>query len=231
MHSHQATFLVPCFNEKENLSNLILEFEREKYFEKFNLLIVENGSNDNSLEYLMHLHVPNLKFVRVVKNLGYGNGLVTGIASASTEFVGWIHADQHNLLSEIAKWDLESLHGSEFIKGYRKKRPFSQKMVSLGMEWICSLILGHRLRDINAQPSLYPKHFLLDCVNPPHDFSLDLFFYFNAKLNGLKEIRKDVLFVDRIVGFSNWKRGISSIFLMSLNTIKACRKLRQQSKC
>lgn len=231
MRANQATILVPCFNEKENLRNLVLDFEREKYFEKFNLLIVENGSNDNSLDYLMRLNVPNLKFVKVWNNRGYGNGLIVGISSADTEFVGWIHADQRNLLSEIARWDLESMKHHGFIKGYRTKRPLSQKVVSLGMEWICSLILGQRLREINAQPSLYPRYFLLESDNPPHDFSLDMFFYFKAKVYGLEEIRREVLFVDRMVGYSKWKRDISSIFFMSLNTVKASWKMRQQSKC
>ncbi len=228
MSFQQATFVVPCFNEELNLRNLVLEFEQEKHYERFNLLIVENGSTDGSLQYLMQLRIPNLEFVRVEQNRGYGNGLLFGISSAKTRFVGWIHADQHNLLSEIASWDLDAIKENEFIKGIRKNRPVSQKVVSLGMERICSMILGQKLKEINAQPSLYPREFLVKWENPPLDFSLDMFFYSKAKLDRLIETRKNVLFVDRTIGSSNWKRGIQSIVLMGLKTIKASWSFRRR---
>jgi glycosyltransferase involved in cell wall biosynthesis len=230
MSLQQATIIVPCFNEEENLRNLVFDFQQEKYYEIFNLLVVENGSTDGSLDYLKQLSIPNFNYVRVRQNRGYGNGLIAGISSSRTRFVGWIHADQLNLLSEIASWDLESLKDDEFIKGYRKNRPASQKVVSVGMELICSLILGQRLREINAQPSLYPREFLIAWENQPLDFSLDMFIYSKAKLVGLKENRKDVLFVDRKIGMSNWKFGIRSILMMSLKTVKASWSFRRLSK-
>ena len=70
------SLVIPCYNESKNLVNLV---ERCKYLlsEKENLevLIVDNGSTDNSSEVLADIltnyHDERLRTVKIKQNQGY----------------------------------------------------------------------------------------------------------------------------------------------------------------
>lgn len=220
------TVIVPCYNEYSNLEIILDTYVKKRYSGLFQLLIVDNGSSDQTRDFLERINEKGVSSLRVEVNQGYGHGLLAGISYANTDFVGWIHADQSSLLDEVAK--LFPLVGDLdlFIKGVRLNRPISQQIFSILMSIFCSLILRQRLYEINAQPSIYPRSFLLECQKPPQDFSIDLFFHYFAKRKGLREQRVRVDFVDRLIGVSTWKSGIHSIFLMGLKILSASWRMR-----
>lgn len=224
------TLIVPCYNEHSNLEIILDHYVKKRYSELFHLLIVDNGSSDQTKSLLKHTSQDGVSSLRVEVNQGYGHGLLAGISCANTDLVGWIHADQSTLLDEVAK--LIPLAGDLdfFIKGVRLNRPLSQRMFSLLMSRLCSWILSQKLYEINAQPSIYPRDFLLERQRPPQDFSIDLFFYYFAKRNGLQEQRIKIDFVDRLIGVSTWKNGIHSVILMGIKTLSASWKMRDK-KC
>jgi hypothetical protein len=67
-----------------------------------------------------------------------------------------------------------------------------------------TLLLRTRLWDINAQPNMFPRAFFESWVNPPHDFSLDLYVYFTARSQDLPVYRFPVEFGERAHGISHW---------------------------
>lgn len=225
MHEN-LTIIVPCYNEALSLPLIVSAFNEIKDKNKFQLVLLDNGSTDGSAKFLASVKSSNINIVTVPINKGYGNGLVKAIRNVNTPFTGWIHADQINLLNEINTWDIENLRGNIFVKGVRKHRPLSQRFFSVGMSLCCSIILRVRLREINAQPSIYPTNFLWSLKNPPGDFSVDLFYYSNAKIRGLHETRIKTDFFDRTIGTSNWKTGLASILQMSAITLRAGWRMR-----
>ena len=115
-----------------------------------------------------------------------------------------------------------------FYKGFRVGRTKKEEIISLSMSMICSLILGTKLREVNAQPSIYPRNFLIQMENPPKDFSFDMYVYFRAVSNGLKENRIKVQAPIRTKGTSSWNTGMRAIFKMSLNTILAAIHMKRR---
>ena len=78
------------------------------------------------------------------------------------------------------------------------------------MSFFESILLGKFFWDINAQPTMFPKKFFKSWKNPPDDFSLDLFCYYEAKKQKLKIHRFPVKFDKRLYGHSKWNFGFSS---------------------
>ena len=91
-----------------------------------------------------------------------------------------------------------------FVKGRRYGRPFSDIAFTIGMSIFETLLLGKRMWDINAQPTMFPRKFYENWRDPPHDFSLDLFAYYQARMADMDVYRFPVLFSERAHGVSHW---------------------------
>jgi glycosyltransferase involved in cell wall biosynthesis len=88
------SLIIPCFNEAANLPNLIKKCEA---FAKnnFEVIIVNNGSKDNTSEILSKLLGKSSQILKVeiINNKGYGHGILEGLKKAKGEIIGWTHGD------------------------------------------------------------------------------------------------------------------------------------------
>jgi hypothetical protein len=75
---------------------------------------------------------------------------------------------------------------------------------TIGMSLFETLLLGRRMWDINAQPTMFSRSFFETWTLPPDDFSLDLYAYYQAQKFGLKVYRFPVRFSERAHGVSHW---------------------------
>ena len=89
------TIVIPCFNEKESLSDLINNLKILN--NKIKFLIIENGSSDGSYEYLNEIkeELPsNIVIYFKKENTGYGSGVFEGLNKIqNSKYIGWIHGD------------------------------------------------------------------------------------------------------------------------------------------
>ena len=67
-----------------------------------------------------------------------------------------------------------------------------------------SVLIRKPMWDINAQPTMFSRAFFESWHEPPHDFSLDLFAYYQARCNELDVHRFPVKFGERAHGVSHW---------------------------
>jgi hypothetical protein len=91
-----------------------------------------------------------------------------------------------------------------FVKGRRYGRPLGDVAFTVGMSFFETLLLSKPMWDINAQPTMFPRRFFESWREPPHDFSLDLYAYYQARMAGLTVHRFRVLFGERAHGVSHW---------------------------
>ncbi len=208
------SIVVPCYNEEENLPNLIQRFESLTRGDfDWELVLVDNGSRDGSAVVLeRELTRPNRQFVRVVTvphpNVGYGHGIMTGLRAARGQYLAWTHADGQTPPGDVLRaFDL-LLNSSEsqrtFVKGKRRGRPVKDALFTLGMQVAALALLGENLDDINGQPKAFHRSLLDLATSPPVDLSLDLYFYWLAKRNGFAMKTIDVHFGEREHGESKW---------------------------
>jgi glycosyltransferase involved in cell wall biosynthesis len=232
----KLSIIIPCFNEEENIPLILERFAGiiDRY--DVEVILVNNGSQDNTGLVMAEL-VPNYPFARITTvdiNQGYGHGILSGLAVAKGEYLGWLHADmQTDPYDSITALELiESLKNPTdiFIKGCRKGRPLSDNLFTIGMSIFESLYLGYRMWDINGQPSIFHRSFYDSWINPPHDFSLDLFAFYMAKHNGLRVKRFPVVFPERIHGESSWNSGLVARWNLIKRTIAFSIDLKRQVK-
>ena len=97
-----------------------------------------------------------------------------------------------------------------------------------GMSAFETLYMGVKLYDVNAQPNVFSKKFFETWINPPKDFSLDLYALFMAQKSGLHIERFDVMFPKRVHGTSHWNTGLVSKWKFIKRTVGFSRKLNKE---
>jgi len=201
------SLVIPCYNEAANLP-LLLERCKGVAGADTEVILVDNGSTDDSPQVLARLlpAYPGCRSVRVEQNQGYGFGILSGLRAARGEILGWTHADmQTDPQDALRGLELFARHGAKsFVKGRRYGRPLADVAFTLGMSVFETLLLGKPFWDINAQPTMFTREFFATWSNPPHDFSLDLYAYYEARRQGLAVHRFPVHFGDRAHGVSHW---------------------------
>lgn len=228
----RLSIVVPCYNEAENIPLILKRFE-EVVTDDMEVVLVNNGSTDNSADILKKL-LPDFKFARLVNvliNQGYGYGILQGLESCDSDYIGWTHADMQTDPNDVVKaWEIVKSANEKniYVKGNRKGRPFGDTFFTWGMGVFETVYMGEKLNDINAQPNIFPKEFFDIWKNPPHDFALDLYAAYMAKKQGLQLIRFPVLFPERIHGDSKWNTGMKSKWKFIKRTIDFSIKLKKQ---
>lgn len=238
MSDIRYSIVVPCYNEEKNIPLLLESFSKVITHKDIELIVVNNGSTDNTSQVILE-ELKKYCFVKTIEvkiNKGYGFGILSGLAIAKGDYLGWTHADMQtdpaDVLSACSK--IDNLIQNEkysrdnlFIKGDRKGRPWLDQFFTMGMSVFESLYLGCQLWDINAQPNIFHKSFYSSwCNGAPYDFSLDLFVLYQAKIRGLDIVRFPVPFPERVHGESSWNTGLLGKWKFIKRTLEFSRELK-----
>ena len=229
----KVSLVIPCFNEGKNLPFLLRKLEKVKGNKSFEIIIVENGSDDDSLSIIKSFisEFPNLKLVSIKQNKGYGYGIIHGLKKAEGDLLAWTHADMQTNPLDIIE-GLKHFSNTEkklFVKGLRYGRKITDRFFTICMSIFASLNLRCFLWDINAQPTIFPASFFKEWIYPPNDFSLDLYVYFLAKRKGYIVKRFNVEFSERLFGISKWNFNLKSKVKFIKRNLKYILKLSKNS--
>ncbi len=146
----ELTILLPCLNEEKTLANVINEIKEElnKLNVSSEILVVDNGSSDNSVKIAKSLKARVIK----EKERGYGKALQTGINKAKGKYIIMGDCDQSysfkyiNLFYQELKKGTDLVIGNRFLGKMEKgAMPFSHKYI--GTPFIS--FLGRKLYKIS----------------------------------------------------------------------------------
>ena len=208
--------VLPCYNESKGLANILERFQAVSGDRPFELILVDNGSTDETQQVLAELlpRFPFARSVQIQKNRGYGDGIFTGLKAARGELLAWSHADLQTDPADVFRaWDLygQSQEPSRLlVKGRRRGRRLGEWLISRGMELVAFLLLRRCLTEINAQPKLFHRGLLAHLKGPPIDFNFDVYVLYQAKRHGWRVRSIDVEFPPRPHGKSHWAATWSS---------------------
>jgi len=223
----KVEIVIPCFNEEGAISKLVEVCQSVNGRSGVTFILVDNGSTDNTwLKMTEHSPHEAVRFIRLSENIGYGNGIFAGLKESNAAILGWTHADLQTNPADIIEGVTLMYSGFQFVKGLRSGRPWTDYIFSSLMAIFASIVFLSKLKDINAQPTLFTREFFLSLENPPKDFSLDLYALVEAKHKGLEIGRFPVFFHPREFGKSSWNNGLWSKIKMSVRTAKYILKLR-----
>lgn len=230
MSQFAFSVVLPCYNEAQNLP-LILEGYRKVWRDSCELVLVNNGSTDNSAQVLaQELSKPENAFARSVLvpvNQGYGYGVMSGVRAAKGEVIGISHADMQCPPADLFRaYDLLAGNENAIVKGRRAKRELSASVVTVGMATIATSVLMTPLTDVNAQPKVFSRSLVEHLSDPPNGFELDLYILYSARKLGWKVLELPVVFGKRAHGTSKWAFSLASRRRHMWATLKYIFRLR-----
>ena len=118
--------VIPVYNEEKSLGKLYNELTKAlaKVGQNYEILAVDDGSQDKSFEILRKLHQkdPRLKVVRFRRNFGQTAALAAGFDYAKGDIVVSIDADLENDPNDIPKLLSKLNEGYDIVSGWRKNR-------------------------------------------------------------------------------------------------------------
>lgn len=222
--NNELAIAIPCYNERAHLPDLLTAYAEASGDLNWELVIIDNGSSDGTWEYLQSVknQFPFIKPVRIEVNHGYGAGLHAGMLQCKAPVVGWTHGDLQCPPADVFKaYNLYKSSQPELVlvKGHRMKkgRSWVRLTISMTLEMVAMMILGHWFRDLNGQPKLFPRQLLETFRKPPPRYSYDVYVQYMAHKNGYKIKSFPVLFAPRSDGRSHWAKSFRS----QLNAIKS----------
>ena len=132
------SIIIPLYNEAENIIQLNTEilqaltsFKNTNY--KFEIIYVEDGSTDNTLESLKKFNnTIKTIIVKNIYNLGQSKSIMNGIDSSSYNNIIMLDGDLQNDPHDIIKMiDIYSKNEDVLVHGYRKNRndPYLTKIL------------------------------------------------------------------------------------------------------
>ncbi|MGE3624195.1 MAG: glycosyltransferase family 2 protein [Bdellovibrionales bacterium] len=213
------SLVIPCYDEARNLPDLIARCMAVAAQSDMEIILVDNGSRDETPGILASLEHDRVRSVRVEVNRGYGFGILAGLNAARGDILGWTHADLQTDPADALRGlaIFQKYPGQKiFVKGSRHGRKFSDVVFTFGMSVFETLLFAAPFRDVNAQPTLFPRALFESWKNPPHDFALDLFAYWSARRAGYAVKRFPVHFGPRGHGTQsrwnvNWQSKLHMI--------------------
>ena len=233
------TIIIPCYNERDNIDNLISKIKplQKKYDLEY--VLVENGSKDESRTYFKDnidgKHY-GIKIVYVDINQGYGYGLQQGMKVASGDYVGWIHADLQIPPDDLVQFfdETEKHDSSEklFLKGRRTNRGAFDSFFTNGQSVFNTILFGAKIYDVGAIPVLFSRSLLNEVLidDMANDFSIELYVYKEAIRLGYKIIRFKVKLSNREKGNSSWNHGVMSKIKQSKRIFDASFRIKRGDK-
>ena len=225
------SIIIPCYNEELSIPKLI-DNCLSIINDDIEIIIVDNGSIDDTFQELNKLNIPNnIMPIRIEKNIGYGNGIMSGLNCANGDVLSWTHADLQTDLSDIIRGytihKKELLNKTCVVKGKRKKRNLFDAFFTFLMGLYCSILLGKWLYDINAQPKIFHRSFLEKFEKAPLDFSLDLYVLYFFSLNKIKIKSIPVFFNKRQYGVSKGGGTLRGKFILIKRTLSYIHHLKK----
>jgi glycosyltransferase involved in cell wall biosynthesis len=167
----KLTVIIPCYNEATNIPVVIPEVVKKCDECGWKLVIVDDGSQDNSANLLSAFVSEKVKVVRHKLNRGYGGAIKTGIQIADTDYIVTIDADGQHYLDDITQLFNQIIKtNADMVVGGRPTGSYSQSgwYRNLGKFLIRSLIkiiMDVPVRDQNSGMKLYRRDLALENLN------------------------------------------------------------------
>lgn len=157
--------VVPLLNEEESLPelSLLLEEQLDKLVrDKWEVLFIDDGSNDNSLEVIRKIHERNAKFKAYSfrRNYGKSAALYVGFKNAKGEIVITMDADLQDDPAEIPHLVAKINEGYDLVSGWKKVRhdpKLTKNLPSKLFNYVTSKASGIRLHDFNCGLKAYRR--------------------------------------------------------------------------
>ena len=198
----ELSIVMPCYNEAENVPHTVPRLVRAfaQIECRYEIVAVDNGSRDATWDKLGELAAkyPGIvRPIRVEQNVGFGNGMLTGIQHATGTWIGMVAADGQVDAEDVVRLyeACSDTDGRVLGKVRRRYRMdgFLRKVISVGYNTFVRL-LWPRLGswDVNGQPRLIRADLMQTMELQSTNWLLDPEMLIKAHYMGLRVLEVNV---------------------------------------
>ncbi len=149
----KISIVVPVYNEEENIHELYsrLTSALKKDFADFEyeLIFIDDGSRDSSVEKLEKLHQENnrVKIIEFSRNFGHHIAITAGLDHADGDFVVMMDGDLQDQPEEIIKLYRKLEAGHDVVYAERVNKQFNpfRKFCSAGFNWVIKRLIREKI--------------------------------------------------------------------------------------
>jgi glycosyltransferase involved in cell wall biosynthesis len=156
----------PCYNDALSIGKMVRDV-RESLVEAvsdFEIIVVNDGSSDNSLQVLQELQreISELRIVNHEVNRGYGGALLSGIAASTKQWVFYTDGDAQYDAREISRCIAAVTESSDVIQGFKIGRgdPLHRRIIGRVYHHSVRLLFRLPVRDTDCDFRLMRKSIL-----------------------------------------------------------------------
>ena len=159
----KLSLVIPVYNEEQTLPALADAIHKAlaAYEAEWEVILVDDGSQDGSLTVLKELAQKDQQHIRVIsfrRNFGQTAAIAAGIDHASGEIVVMLDADLQNDPADILMMVDKLKEGYDVVSGYRKDRKdtfITRTIPSHMANWLISQVTGVHLHDYGCTLKAY----------------------------------------------------------------------------
>lgn len=162
----ELSIFFPFWNEEKNIESVVKKAipVAKKIASRWEILMVDDGSSDKTLEIANKLasQNPNLVVVSDPVNRGYGSALKNGFSHARYRLIVFNDGDNQFDFTQVSRL-LSKVEDADIVIGFRKKRldnPFRHILMNLLKIWDF-VLFGLYFKDIDCGFKLFKKESLL----------------------------------------------------------------------
>jgi undecaprenyl-phosphate 4-deoxy-4-formamido-L-arabinose transferase len=143
--------VVPVFNGSSSLPELVSRLQPvlQRLCQKYELILVDDGSEDGSWETITQLAVEHtwVRGIELMRNYGQHNAVLCGIRAAKHEITVTLDDDLQHPPEEIPKLVQKLAEGYDVVYGIPEKKQHGiwRNFASLVTRWTMRLTLGSRV--------------------------------------------------------------------------------------
>lgn len=154
------SIILPAFNEEANIPSAILEAEKvaESLGLSFEIIVVDDGSHDQTVSLAQKNQSPRVIIVSHKQNRGYGAALRSGIEASSGNLIFFTDSDRQFDLQQLNLL-LPWLKFYDVVAGYRANRAddFSRRLNAKIWALYMKLLFGLDVEDIDCAFKIFKR--------------------------------------------------------------------------
>jgi glycosyltransferase involved in cell wall biosynthesis len=160
---HSLSIILPIYNESQNIPLLFDTLEKVLASYDYEIIAVNDGSRDDSMEQLKKVAARNtrVKIVNFKKNFGQTAAINAGVKYAEKNILVLLDSDLENDPNDIPKLLAKIDEGYDVVSGWRKNRWKGQfiqrKLPSKMANSLISKISGVKLNDYGCTLKAYRR--------------------------------------------------------------------------
>lgn len=209
------SIFTPIYNESGNIANLYKQVKEvmDKLGEKWEFIMINDGSTDTSLKEMLSIKSKNLKIINLKKNYGQSIAMDAGFRESKGEIIISLDADLQNDPRDIPrllkKLEIENL---DIVAGWRYKRkdPIWMLIITKTAKFLRSFFANDGVHDSGCTLRVYRSYYVkdLELWGEMHRYIIALLRWQGAKIGELKVNHRP-----RIKGVSkyNWKKSFKGL--------------------